>query len=216
MFEREQRPQGCNAGACWPGGTYTITINTQGAINGVCGRSVALRGHCSTIVEAVCVDVASSETKSALLMDTTPSDNPAAPTCTPSSATEHTPRGGSFRGLGLRVKASRPSFSARQSTTCTAWCKLAAHDCNGRIHTTQFGVAKPRFEPCPKPLVQMAPTFPAAARVAYEICVFRAGTDEARHAQRFLDGAQRGEGVVVGHVGGCCERGLGRHKVLRQ
>ena len=176
-----------------------IADNTQAAIEEFCAGDMELYRHACNIVEAVCVDAASSETKSARMMKTTPAENP----LTPNLKAVIRDRAHAARRLLSRpwgadeviksltdeVVMARTSIvqRVRLSPLFTQWYKQAVQEEAGCIKATQLGAAKHRFESWQKPLAQLVLTLPAVIRVALQMAVVRRGKDEGKDAVRFLE-----------------------------
>ncbi len=175
-----------------------ITDTSAELVDNFCDGKRELGAHFRSIMEAVCVDAAANETKSARLMQRLPADQPLAPNLKallrdrahasrrlisrPWAADEN------VKALTDEVVMGRHSLIQRihHSTMFTAWYKRNTRDANGvLVATSKLGAAKHRFESRARPLAQFILTLPAIIKTAEEIVVLRVG-EEAHDAAKFL------------------------------
>ncbi len=179
---------------------FDISASTAQIIDRFTGHP-RLSNHFRQCCEAVCVDAASSEVKSARLMKTEPAGNPLAPNlkCLIRDRAHASRRlvithpwkaDAAVDELTDRWIMGSRSIAQRihHSFLFSAWYKERVKQLarGPWAATTSLRAARHRFETWSRPLAQFIMILPAVIRTAQDISVVRQGREEAAGARAFL------------------------------
>ncbi len=204
------------------GSAFDITQETAAIIERYAATDQDLANAMRQKIEAVCVDSAFNEVKSARLMKTCPRGHPAAPNlkCIVRDRAHASRRVVSrpwradpfLSDLVDTFIMSRRSIVQRihRSTVFTAWyvSNLAVHSPEAFAKTGGLGAAKHRFETWQKPISQFVMTLGAVVRTAERILIERAGEDEARDAEAFIHALSEEKCIQLGMLADAADEAL--------